>query len=268
MYSVCPECTTVFRITAGHLHAAGGLVRCGRCHHLYSAINHVYDEIPAARAVVAAHRGAAGRASSGGASHGNEEGAPVTLDMAAAVGVAGARPAAVATPFETGFGRDWRQPALLWRDVISGAGIGLLILLLGIQWLYFNRNALAGDSAWRPTMERFCDFLQCDLPLRVDLEQIELLDRDVRKHPAADDALLINATIINHARHVQPYPLFSVSFSNLSGKPVALRHFRPAEYLGETAAHYSGMIPDTPVHAVLEIADPGEDAVSFQLDFL
>ena len=268
MYTVCPECTTVFRITAGHLHAASGLVRCGRCHHLYSAVQYVYDEIPAARAVASEQQADAGQRDSGRGFPGNAGDEVATLDMAAAVGVAGGRPGAVAASIEPGFAGDWRQPVVRWRDVISGGGIGLLILLLGIQWLYFNRTELASTSTWRPTMERFCAFLHCDLPLRADLEQIELIDRDVRKHPGAEDALLINATIINHARHVQPYPLFSVSFSNLYGKPFAVRHFRPAEYLGDSAASYTGMIPDTPVQAVLEIADPGEEAVSFQLDFL
>jgi predicted Zn finger-like uncharacterized protein len=260
MYTVCPECTTVFRITAGHLHAASGLVRCGHCQHLYSAVQFVFDEIPAARAAVAEHRVSAREADPVPELRDEEAFLSVVPDRgAAAVAVPSMRPLPVA---------DWRQPQMLWRDVLSGCGIGLLMLLLGIQWLYFNRAELAGDSAWRPTMERFCSFLHCDLPLRADVDKIELLDRDVRKHPGAEDALLINATLINHARYVQPYPLFSVRFANLAGKPVAVRHFRPEEYLGNTAALHAGMIPGTPVHAVLEIADPGEDAVSFQLDFL
>ncbi|MEE4361674.1 MAG: MJ0042-type zinc finger domain-containing protein, partial [Pseudomonadales bacterium] len=33
----CPECGTHFRITASHLAAAGGLVRCGACHRVFRA---------------------------------------------------------------------------------------------------------------------------------------------------------------------------------------------------------------------------------------
>jgi predicted Zn finger-like uncharacterized protein len=161
----------------------------------------------------------------------------------------------------------WQERTFAWHDVISGIGIGLLILLLGIQWLYFNRVELANQTAWRPTMERFCDFLDCDLPLQTDHLQVELLERDVRKHPSVDDALLVNATLVNRADHVQPFPVFSLSFSDFSGKPIAMRHFRPLEYLGDTASVRAGMAPESRVRAVLEIVDPGKEAVSFQIDF-
>ncbi|UCC56503.1 MAG: zinc-ribbon and DUF3426 domain-containing protein [Gammaproteobacteria bacterium] len=162
----------------------------------------------------------------------------------------------------------WQERRFAWHDVISGIGVGLLILLLGIQWLYFNRTELANDTVWRPTMERFCDFLDCNLPLRTDHVRVELLERDVRKHPHVDNALLVNVTLVNHADHTQPFPVFSLSFSDISGNPVAMRHFRPDEYLGETTDIKAGMTPESRVQAVLEIEDPGEDAISFQIDFL
>jgi hypothetical protein len=40
------------------------------------------------------------------------------------------------------------------------------------------------------------------------------------------------------------------------------------EYLGEDLEQGDGMAPAAPVHVVLEIEDPGEEAVSFQFDFL
>ncbi len=272
MFTFCPDCATVFTVKADHLHAAGGLVRCGSCNHVYSAVDYLFEEIADARAAATAHQVPAGQveavdpatavnelpAQEVVADAGSPDPAPKTADESLA--------AASATGWSSSTG--WHQRPIAWRDVVSGAGIGLLVLLLGIQWLYFNRNELASDARWRPTMERFCAFLPCDLQLETNLAQIELLERDVRKHPRADAALLINATLANYAGYVQPYPVFSVSFSNLAGKPVAMRYFRPAEYLGGNTTISAGMASGARVHAVLEIADPGAEAVSFQLDFL
>jgi hypothetical protein len=162
----------------------------------------------------------------------------------------------------------WPERSHFGRNLANGATIGVLLLMLGVQWVYFNRTSLAAQNDWRSGMELFCSFLRCELPLRVNLSRIELVNRDVRKHPRVAGALLINATLVNHADFPQPYPIIEVTFSNSSGTPVAARRFRPGEYLGNQADIKAGMPVNTALHVMLEIEDPGEDAVSFQFDFL
>ena len=265
MFTFCPDCSTVFTVKADHLHAAGGRVRCGHCNHVYSAVNYLFEEISVARDAAAEYQ--ASREQTAVADAGLTEGEPLARAMAAGSALPEPDHSTVSAANRALPG-GWQHRPVDWRDVAGGAGIGLLLLLLGVQWLYFNRADLAKDADWRPTMEHFCAVLQCDLPLRADVAQIELLERDVRKHPRADDALLINASLVNHAGYTQPYPVFSVSFSNLAGQPVAMRYFRPAEYLWDSAVVAAGMAPGVQVKAVLEIEDPGKEAVSFQLDFL
>ena len=48
MYTQCPECSTVFRVTADTLRAAQGMVRCGICSAGFSALDHL-NEQPVAR---------------------------------------------------------------------------------------------------------------------------------------------------------------------------------------------------------------------------
>lgn len=50
MYTQCPDCTTVFRVTAEVLRAARGSVRCGVCAHSFSALENLSEEpfLPAA----------------------------------------------------------------------------------------------------------------------------------------------------------------------------------------------------------------------------
>ena len=245
MFTLCPNCSAVFTVKADHLQAAGGLVRCGSCKHLYNAANYLFEDIDVAHEWIEFPR------------------PPLVRQLVARPDAPGSAATSRVLP-----GSSWQQHPVGRRHVGGGVGIGLLILLLGVQWLYFNRVKLVNDADWRPTTERICAFLPCNLPFRSDLAQLELLERDVRKHPRAENALLINATLTNHASHVQPYPVFSVSFTNLSGRPVAMRYFRPAEYLGDNTVIATGMAPGSRVQAMLEIEDPGEEAASFQLDFL
>jgi predicted Zn finger-like uncharacterized protein len=48
MYTSCPECGTVYRISTNELRAAEGLVRCGHCLATFSAIETLADEPPPA----------------------------------------------------------------------------------------------------------------------------------------------------------------------------------------------------------------------------
>ena len=55
---------------------------------------------------------------------------------------------------------------------------------------------------------------------------IDIVNRDVRKHPRMQDVLLINVAFENRAAFIQPYPLLEVNFTDQSGNSVAMRRFR------------------------------------------
>ena len=155
-----------------------------------------------------------------------------------------------------------------WRAWGAIAACVLLIALLVGQYGYVERYRLAAVPQLRPVLESGCRLLGCDLPLRHDVGRVAILEREVRDHPQVDDALLIHVTFANQADFVQPYPVFAVSFSDVSGTAVAARRFRPDEYLSDTRNTAGGMQPGERAQLMLEVVDPGERAVSFQFDFL
>jgi hypothetical protein len=97
---------------------------------------------------------------------------------------------------------------------------------------------------------------------------ITLLNRDVRVHPVYQGVLLINATLINHAEHVQPFPDIQLALYDTDGRMTAFRQFTPGEYLDSSIPISAGMTPGLPVHIVLEVTGPTRDAVSFEFRFL
>jgi len=44
MHTTCPECSSVFRISAEHLSMAHGQVRCGFCHTVFDALSHLEED--------------------------------------------------------------------------------------------------------------------------------------------------------------------------------------------------------------------------------
>lgn len=254
MYTCCPHCASVFRISAEQLGQASGRARCGECREPFNTLEALYEDLSGAREAAAAVR------------------PPEAEPERVAEDVAGIpledadqeRPVVLPAFQEAA----WHSRAITGRDVLSFMSIILLTALLGMQWAWFNREALAAQDNWRGLLEEFCAVAHCELPLRADVSQLAIINRDVRQHPVASGALLINASFENRADFFQPYPFFEVSFIDSSGNPVAMRRFRPYEYLDEGVDLSLGMPPQSPVQIVLEVMDPGDAAVSFQFDFL
>jgi predicted Zn finger-like uncharacterized protein len=57
MFTRCPQCNTVFRISATQLRVAGGDVRCGNCAHVFNALGLLSDDLPDGEFVTAVGAG-------------------------------------------------------------------------------------------------------------------------------------------------------------------------------------------------------------------
>ncbi len=158
--------------------------------------------------------------------------------------------------------------SILTNPILLSIGSLLLILTLLGQYLYFARDHLAQRHVeLRPLLEAMCEHLGCTLPLRRDLSKLQITHRDVRTHPTVKNALLINATFVNRAPFRQPYPAIELKLSNINGKLIGKRIFKPEEYLAGQPDIEAGIPPNTQVYLVLELADPGRQAVNFEFDF-
>lgn len=148
---------------------------------------------------------------------------------------------------------------------IAAIVIGVLALLLQIA--YLKRDRLADHPHAGPVVIDLCKRIPgCELPPKRDLSQLQLVSRNVYSHPNAETALMINAVIVNAANFSQPFPVLLVSMSDVHGKVVAERYFHPSEYLPENPGT-SGMQPGKAVSVNLEVMDPGQNALAFELDF-
>jgi hypothetical protein len=143
-------------------------------------------------------------------------------------------------------------------------GILALLAALVIQYAYFMREDLARHTALRPGLEWLCSYAQCRIPLLRAPAQVRIAGRDIRRHPDAEGALRVMLTLENEAPFVQAYPVIQLSFFDVRDKLLARRRFTPQEYLSVTVDAAQGMPVNQPVQSVIDLVDPGPDAVNFE----
>lgn len=160
-----------------------------------------------------------------------------------------------------------RVPWLRRSDGLWALGCAALVLVLAAQVAWASRISLVGDPATQAWALRACAHLDCRLPPIRAIAQLQLLSRDVRPDPDAKGALVITATFRNNARIRQPWPVVMVALTDLDNNVIAMRRFRPAEYMPDPARRAAGIGAGTTAAVAFEVADPGSRAVSFRFGF-
>ncbi len=288
MFTSCPSCLKQFRIQASQLSIADGRVRCGVCGHEFNALSRLsdvplmpdkmsskFDYVTAKNSLVGADL--------------NEEPEFVIpnenrpdegeSDKKASSKIANSEEIDFLSeyPYEIlgDIPNELREDLPIKRNILATIswGIGVLLLLISIiaQLAWFNRDELLlRYSQLGPVARKICDRLQCQVLRYKDISAIKLLNRDVRNHPLYEDKgrLLVNATMANKSATIQPFPRIQLALFNTGGKVIGYREFKPREYLNESVDIPAGMVPESPIHFVLEVVAPAESAVSFEFHFL
>lgn len=147
-----------------------------------------------------------------------------------------------------------------------GLGSLALLVILASQLTWNYRERLAQNPRWRPWVEEFCALAHCELaPLRaVDL--IELRDRAMVPNGSASGAYDVHLILVNRASFAQPYPDIELTFTDLDGKRIAVRRFKPEEYLSPETLGQK-MPAGVPVHVRFSIVASAPGATGFEFRF-
>lgn len=234
----CPQCGTVFRVSAEQLRVAGGWVRCGRCSTEFNAIAKLTDSRADREAAIALEDG------------------PSPESQLRKLVATGDRPVGHrATPTRQGITRT------LW-----GLGSLLLLLLLLTQYIWNERAGYATDPQLRPWVERFCALTGCHLEEFRDLSALQLHKRDLHLDPEREDLLVVNAILVNRAPMAQPFPILELLLKEPGNAIIASRRFQPGDYTESAARFPDGMQPGTPYHVFLEliVSDLSVDGFEFR----
>jgi predicted Zn finger-like uncharacterized protein len=263
MYAQCSECLTIYKVRAEALVHGRGRARCGTCGAEFDVFATLTDELPpepfntlkrrVAPAGVPQLTVPAARPQS------EQRELFVQFDPSlraehkeAPAFVRKARTVAVRAPVSWG----WRFATLAMA----------LLLTVQLAWVY--RQTLLGNARLHALAEKSCENLGCTLPALADRSRMRLMARDIAPHPSVPHALIISATVANEAPFAQTYPVIEITLSDVNERRIAMRRFRPEEYLGDPRNIAIGLAAGATVTLSLEVEDPGRDAVAFEFQFL
>lgn len=299
MFTQCPGCHTLFRVSRRELAQADGRVRCGLCQEAFDASALLRDRLPPELDQILGlemgervRRTVISQATEGSPQPpppprlppGEAPQAPPAEPPAAALPevlpLEKSPPPASGTPADDS-ATDFREQAVLdvegrlaahharrfpwWRPAVAL----MLVALLGGQWLYFQRETLAREPGWRPVVATLCGLAGCRLPLVRRPQQLALLSRTLQTHPERPGAMLLTATVVNRGPP-QPWPQLGVTLRRMNGEVAARRWFAAAQYLDVSAPARTAAQPmpaGEPYPVRLAFLDPGQGANNFELDF-
>ena len=159
-----------------------------------------------------------------------------------------------------------RKPAPARRRVGEWVALVVLGLLLAVQLFLAQRTQLAADARWRPLVQAICDVAGCSVPAWREPGAFAMLARDVIAVPGRPGVLRVQASIRNDARWPQPWPVLALTLSDMTGKPLGARRFRPADYLGD-ASRAGEIAPGQASQIAFDVVEPAPGVVGFDFRF-
>jgi predicted Zn finger-like uncharacterized protein len=257
LFTRCPDCATVFRVTTRHLQASGGQVRCGRCKTIFDGFASLtakppgpgerdqphapdtelpaIDDRPAVAALPPSPVGSSGEETR---RETPRENARVAGDdiASAAIGPDTEDPAAdlYEWEFKTAPGDPHRG---LWLTLSL-----VLALVATVQAGYLFRTPVMVNIPQAKTVyDQACQWLSCEIGLPQLVEQLNIDASDLQLvNPDQPGLVELSALVRNRAVVPVEYPALELTLTNAKEQVIARRVLLPDEYLQEPVSIDAG----------------------------
>jgi len=299
MITHCPYCHTHFRVHAEQLTARAGQVRCGKCSRVFDALDHLMEEVVAARASLAMPEFEALHADTAAAEPAPEPATMAVADAgaqvqeraiahAADVAAEMAAPAAE-TPAAVTSEPVVAESATVNATAASGARTfdfgpvaaaephravrrwpwllgALLLLLLIAQSAFYYRSAITVLlPETKPYAAALCAGLGCDLLLPRRIEQISIDASDLQADTNNPSVMVLSATIKNRAVFNQQHPMLELTLTDAQDQPVVRRVLAPEDYLGKNVDTQAGFAANSEIAIKVFIEGSQVKATGYRL---
>lgn len=236
----CPECATRFKVSEEQLAAHDGLVRCGRCHQVFNAREHLQDEEPSPQLSLPIEEQAVT-----GSTPETETLSPPDAVLAEVVAetdltpipnVPGLEEEALTLAQQVEVIEELTEeipaPAPRKNQWLGITAAALLSITLVAQAVYFYRVELAAHlPGLKPLIIQYCDLLGCTvaLPHQADLMSIE--SSELESDRVQSNLVTLHALLHNRAPYAQAYPNLELTLTDMQDAAIARRVFQPSDYL-------------------------------------
>lgn len=268
MYTKCPECRAVFRVTTEQLKMADGLVRCGICDAVFNGNDNVeVDHKPHTNTDEFAGDTRDQQLSENQSfddQTGNDNGEnPSYLEQQTdddALTDTERVPTVIRDDFGSNILSKSNTPIQI--AVFTLGAITLGILFLGQISYWQNVDILP-----RTWVNNFCQIIGCGKNIQRDLNAIKILNRNIYTHPNEKNSLMITSSFVNQSASAQAFPILEITLLDTHGQIIAVRRFSPKDYLVNKSLIDTLMLPNQPVGARLEVLDPGSNVIAYEFEF-
>lgn len=240
----CPQCDTRFKVSEEQLSAHDGLVRCGRCHEVFNAREHLQDEEPSPQLSLPIEEQAVTETPV------TEEEVPsppaeTNAEVTAELAETDLTPIPNVPELEEAAPTLAQQVEIIeelteeipapaprknrWLGIVAAL---LLVLTLVAQAAYFYRVELAAHlPGLKPLLTQYCDLLGCsvELPRQADLMSIE--SSELESDRVQSNLVTLHALLHNRAPYAQAYPNLELTLTDMQDAAIARRVFQPSDYL-------------------------------------
>jgi len=239
LYTRCPGCKTVFRVTEPQLALRDGQVRCGHCRTVFNGREQMISLAPPADGEREFDELAQG---------------PPTVTLRSARSL-DPPPPVVPEPllpevdYENRFAWEKKKRGRS-LTALYAALIPVLMLALVLQAVFHFRDAIAANwPGTKPLLTRACAVAGCAIRPLNEVDALTIDASDLQRDQAHQGLLVLTATLRNRARYAIAYPYLELSLTGTqegSGKipTVARRVLAPSDYAGGTTDLGAGMPPN------------------------
>ena len=243
LFTRCPGCKTIFRVTEPQLALRGGQVRCGHCRTVFNGREELIaldapaldeqteDELAKGPPTVTLR-----------SAHALD---PPPPDEPRRAPPPPAAPPESAADYENRFAWETKPERSRAAKVLAGVAVPLLAVALVLQAVFHFRDALAAHMpASKPALLRLCAVAGCSIrPLR-DVAALSIDASDLQADPAHKGLLILTATIRNRAGYPIGYPYLELTLTDAAEQVVVRRALSPPEYVSGTVNTATGIAPN------------------------
>ncbi|HUA87918.1 MAG TPA: DUF3426 domain-containing protein, partial [Steroidobacteraceae bacterium] len=140
------------------------------------------------------------------------------------------------------------------------------LVLLALQVVNHNRDELAASAAFNAPLTRLYGALGIALYPRWDLQAYDVRQLGATAGDSGAGVITVRATVKNASAAAQPLPLLRVTLQDRFGNRIATRDVPPRAYLPDQLPASTLMAAGQRIDAEMGFADPGKDAVGFEID--
>lgn len=223
----CPDCGTRFKVTDAQLDAHDGLVRCGHCHEVFNAREHLHDDTPSPQLSLPIELDESDLAPLPDVPELKEE--PKTTLAQQVQFVEELTDEVPETPS--------RKPG--WVGTLIA--LALTLMLLAQATYYFRVELGARLPGLKPLLAQYCELLSCSVPLPKKIELMVLESSELESDPAQSNIVVLHALVHNRAPFAQTYPSLELTLTDMQDQAIARRVFQPVNYLKAATEEKQGI---------------------------